>query len=439
MLYDPDMTLAENIFDKLTNEEDARLCREIDEDACRESPRSFVYLLVSYFFTKLGDAIASPKTTLAWLTTAVGAPPFVLGLLVPVRESGSMIPQLFIGGFIRSLPIRKWVWVAGSLVQAGCIIGIGFVAFNLQGAAAGWAILGLITAFSLARGFCSVSSKDVLGKTIPKKARGQLTGWSASAAGLLTIGVGIVLMTPAAAFGETALIGGLLVGAGLLWVAAAGVYSLIAEFPGETDGGRSAAEAMSRLGLLVTDKPFQRFVITRALLMCSALSAPFYVALAQGNRGSAAAVLGSFVAASGLASLLSAPLWGRFADQSSKRVMIGAALLTASAGLVTVAVHRFLPNVSASIWFLPVAYFVLSIAHSGVRVGRKTYVVNLGTGNKRTDYVAISNTVIGILLLLVGAVGALAPIIGNGGVILLLAGMGLAGALLGATLPETND
>ncbi|MEJ2297998.1 MAG: MFS transporter, partial [Woeseiaceae bacterium] len=129
-----------------------------------------------------------------------------------------------------------------------------------------------------------MSSKDVLGKTIPKKIRGQLTGWSAGAAGLLTIGVGIVLMSPVARLDDTYLIGALLVGAGLLWLAAAAIYSFVGEYAGETGGGRSIADAMAQLKLLVADQPFRRFVITRALLMCSALSAPFYVALAQGNR-----------------------------------------------------------------------------------------------------------------------------------------------------------
>ena len=73
-----------------------------------------------------------------------------------------------------------------------------------------------------------------------------------------------------------------------------------------------------------------------------------------------------------------------------------------------------------------------------MRVGRKTYIVDLGTGNKRTDYVAISNTVIGVLLLLVGSVGALSPLIGKSGVIALLAFLGLAGAALGRSLPEVQ-
>ena len=90
----------------------------------------------------------------------------------------------------------------------------------------------------------------------------------------------------------------------------------------------------------------------------------------------------------------------------------------------------------ATVWFLPLAYFVLSIAHSGVRVGRKTYVVDLASGNSRTAYVSVSNTVIGVMLLVVGSLGALSPVIGNAGMIGLLAAMGVAGAALTATLKE---
>jgi MFS family permease len=428
-----------NIYDILTNEEDARLCRDISDDACRESPGNFVLLLASFFFTKLGDAITSPKTTLAWLTTAVGAPAFVLGLLVPIRESGSLIPQLFIGGVIRRLSVRKWVWVAGSAVQALCIAAIACAAYALEGAAAGAAILIAITLFSLARGFCSVSSKDVLGKTVPKRVRGQLTGWSASAAGLVTIGVGVLMLSPFVAERDVDSIAALLFIAAGLWLVAAALFARVHEYAGETGGARSAVDALAKLDLLLSDAPFRRFVLTRALLMCSALSAPFYVALGQENLGSTTVLLGAFVIASGLASLLAAPFWGRFADRSSRQVMVAAAMLTSLTGIATVTIDWQLPALASTTWFLPLAYFVLSVAHSGVRVGRKTYVVDLATGNRRTDYVAISNTVIGVLLLVVGALGALASVIGSGGVLLMLSGMGLAGAVLGTTLPETTS
>jgi hypothetical protein len=423
----------------LTNEENARLCDDISEEACHATPRSFALILLSSFLTKLGDAIASPKTTLTWACTVLGTPAFVIGFLVPIRESGSMLPQLFIGGFVRRLAVRKWVWVFGSVAQAAAVGGIGLVVMTLEGAAAGWAILALIVLFSLARGFCSVASKDVIGKTVDKRSRGRLNGWSAGLAGLVTIGIGAVLISPAGGALGAATLGLLLCGAGALWLIAAAVYSRVPEQEGASGGGRNAWASLGRLRLLASDAPFRHFIITRALLMCSALSAPFYVALAQGELGSPGWLLGAFIVASGLASLLSAPLWGRFADRSSRSVMLAAGFLTAGIGLLTFLLLRTAPVVVDSIWFLPLAYFVLNVAHSGVRVGRKTYVINLGSGNRRTDYVAIGNSVIGLLLLVAGSVGALAPVIGNGGVIAVLAGMGLLGAVYGFRLPEAED
>ncbi|MEO0614597.1 MAG: MFS transporter [Pseudomonadota bacterium] len=432
------MALANNLYELLTDQEDARVCRDLSEDACRDTPKSFVLILTSYLFMKLGDAISNPKTTLAWLATSVGAPAFVLGMLVPIRESGSMLPQLFIGGTIRRLPIRKWVWSLGAVAQCACIAGLGVVALTLEGRSAGWALIALVVVFSVARGFSSVAAKDVVGKTIAKNKRGQLSGWSDSAAGALTIVIGLALMLPAAATNNETTLGILLIGAGLLWLVAAAVYAQIPEEPGDTGGGRNAVDALRRLSLILEDRPFRRFVITRALLMCSALSAPFYVALAQREVGTPAVLLGAFVLASGIASLVSAPVWGRFADRSSKWVMIAAALITAGIGLVTFALARLAPGLTGTLWFLPSAYFVLMVAHSGVRVGRQTYIVNLGTGNQRTDYVAVSNTLIGVLLLVVGSVGALAVYIGADGVLGLLALMGLAGAALGTTLPDVE-
>ena len=429
--------LIEGIYEKLVNEEDARVCTDISEDACRETPGNFSLLLLSYFLTKLGDAIANPKTVLAWVTTAVGAPPAVLGFLVPIRESGSLIPQLFIARYVRQLPIRKWVWVAGSLIQAGSIAGLAIVAVTLRGEQAGFAIIALIIVFSVARGFCSVAAKDVLGKTVAKTRRGQLTGWAASAAGFVTLGVGVILMLPFAQNGGGEMFGVLLVAASLTWVLATVTYARLKEFPGETGGGGNAiSEAISRLGLLQTDKGFRRFVIARALLMCSALSAPFYVALGQQKLASPSYLLGLFVAAGGLASLISAPFWGRFADRSSKWVMVAAAIITASIGILIFLLDQLMPAVVSLFWFMPLAYFVLCLAHSGVRVGRKTYLVDLASGNRRTDYVAVSNTVIGLLLLAAGAIGALATVIPTSGVIGILSLMGLAGAAISTLLPD---
>jgi hypothetical protein len=431
--------LSADIYTKLVNEEDARVCTDIDEQACRDVPGNFLLMIISHFFTKLGDALANPKVVLPWVMETLQAPLYLIGFLVPIRESGSLIPQLFIASYIRTVAVRKWVWIFGSLGQAVAIAAIGLVAWTLDGAAAGWSIIGLLVLFSLARGLSSVASKDVLGKTIPKTRRGQVNGWSASAAGLVTVALALLLLfsgtdqLPPQAYGL------LLAGAGLLWLIAAAIYARINELPGETEGGGNAVvEAIKRLGILRSDRNFRRFVITRALLLCSALTAPYYVVLAQQKLGSAAATLGLFMLASGAASLVSAPLWGRFADLSSRRVMMAAAILTASMGLVVYLLDNLQPAWLAIGWMLPALYFCLSIAHQGVRIGRKTYLVDLAQGNRRTDYVAVSNTVIGLILLLLGFAGALGAVMTVSQIILLLSLLGALGAVMAAALPEAE-
>ena len=59
-------------------------------------------------------------------------------------------------------------------------------------------------------------------------------------------------------------------------------------------------------------------------------------------------------------------------------------------------------------------------------------------GNKRTDYVSVSNTIIGLVLLITGGISALASAISAEGVLLLLSLMGLVGAYLSYKLPDVE-
>jgi hypothetical protein len=59
-------------------------------------------------------------------------------------------------------------------------------------------------------------------------------------------------------------------------------------------------------------------------------------------------------------------------------------------------------------------------------------------GNRRTDYVAVSNTIIGFVLLITGGISALASIISPEGIILVLSLFGLAGAYTSNKLPDVQ-
>ena len=96
-------------------------------------------------------------------------------------------------------------------------------------------------------------------------------------------------------------------------------------------------------------------------------------------------MLGIFLLAGSLASSLSASFWGWAADTSSRRVMIRGAAMASGVCLLVGFTALFIGTEIGSVWFDPVAFFVLSIAHAGVRLGRKTYLVDMAGGNQRTD------------------------------------------------------
>jgi predicted MFS family arabinose efflux permease len=300
-------------------------------------------------------------------------------------------------------------------------------------------VLAVLVVFSLARGLCSVSSKDVLGKTIPRTRRGRVSGIASGLSGglVVLVGLGMSLWQPADA--GPLFYGTLLLAAAALWWLAALVYGSIVEQPGETDGGANAmATAINSLGLLGRDRVFRRFVVTRALLISSALAAPYYVALAQRSSGGSSSTLGLVILAGGLASSLSAPTWGKMADRSSRRVLLLAATLTGGLGIAVFLLERLRVGEIPS-WVYPSAFLVLGIAHSGIRLGRKTYLVDMAGGNRRTEYVSVSNTLIGVILLVAGGVVAALSFLSPEMLILLLAGTSLAGALGGLGLPEVQE
>ncbi|WP_339845870.1 MFS transporter [uncultured Halopseudomonas sp.] len=437
MALQPDM---DQLYDQLVEEEDTRVCKDIPESACSNVPANFFRQVAAIVLTGLGDTLTNPKTTLTWLLGIVGAPAAMIAWLVPIRESGSMLPQMFIASFIRRQALRKPLWVAGSLGQAAALLAMGAAAWLTEGLLAGLLILGCLVLFSLARSVCSVAIKDVMGKTIPKTRRGRMHGMATTVSGTLVLAFGVYMMLLPPADDDVLFYALLLVGAAMLWVGAAILFQRVEETPGATEGGANAInEAISRISLLRDDAPFRRFVITRALLLCSALSAPYYVVLGQ-EVESSLGMLGAFLVANGLANSLSAMIWGRMADLSSKQVLTRAGLLTSLVALPVVGLHWWadLPaNVHA--WLFPVAFFVLGIAHAGVRVGRKTYVLDMAGGNKRTDYVALSNSLIGLLLLSTGFLGLLTALIGPGGMLLLLSGLGLCGVLMSLGLDEVQS
>ncbi|ETX28418.1 MFS transporter [Roseivivax isoporae] len=372
-----------------------------DGEAGAREARNGLRHMVSLSVQKVADGLIDPKLVLAWLMNALGAPAVLVSALVPIREAGALLPQILLSGVVEARRIRKWVWVAGCALQGVAAAGIALSALTLQGWAAGLAICGCLAVLALARAACSVSYKDILGKTVAKTRRGAVKGVAGSAssaavlvfAGLLVSGL---LQDRAPLVAAIAL-------AAALWILAALIFATLEERPSEPEE-RAAID----LTPLREDPQFRRFIAARGALTATALAPPYLVILSGGDG--ALQQLGALLLASAAAAFVSSFVWGRLSDRSSRKVLILAGLAGAASMAATVAAGAL--GWTEGLIVAPLLLFVMQIAYQGVRVARSTYLVDMAPKERRSTYAAIANTSIGVLLLAAGAFGGALSVAG---------------------------
>lgn len=455
------MSAVHRIFDKLLKV-DAQARKELPEEVKHNLPGNALRIVGSTALQNSGDQVVKASTVLPWLFHALGVPSALVGLLVPIRESGSMLPQALLTPIVLRVRRRKWVFVAGAAVQAAMVAAMALIAAFAGGLVAGVLILVALAVFSLGRSLCSISSKDVLGRTVPKGTRGQINGLSTLSSGVVAVTVGLALRILGGGDPPLWMLVTLLAGGSVAWVLAALLYSRVREPVGDdadtvtqngdtdpgdhggSDGGDGPAVSgglKAAVRLLRDDSLFRRFVMVRSLLLVSALSPPFVVTLAVTSGAGALSGLGGFIIASGLSAMIGGPVFGRIADRASRTLMaVGAGLasLTLAAMLAVSALPSFDGNTVWGVAVFVATYFILTFVHTGVRVARKTYIVDMAKGDQRTNYVAVSNTAMGVILLAAGGISSLLALWGVEWAILFLAALGVLGVFVAARLPDVS-
>lgn len=89
-------------------------------------------------------------------------------------------------------------------------------------------------------------------------------------------------------------------------------------------------------------------------------------------------------------------------------------------------------------WTYALLFLLIAVFHSGVRLGRKIYLVDMASQDTRSTYVAVSNTVIGVAMLAGGVVGVLADLFRTSAVIALMGLVSVLAALYIARLPDVS-
>lgn len=399
-----------------------------DETVRDREARNGVRHMVSLSMTKVADGLIDPKLVLSWLAGALGAPAALTGLLVPIREAGALLPQIAFSGWVQSMRYRKWAWVIGSAGQGIAALAIVFIALTMEGFAAGVALCVALAVLAVARAACSVSYKDILGKTVGKTRRGAVTGVAGSVASVAVIIFAGLLMSGILRDVMPVVVAITLAAA--LWGAAAILFSMLEERASE-----DTEDTSIDFTPLKEDRQFRLFIAVRGLLTVTALAPPYFLLLGGGQ--SALQGLGALLLASAAAAFAGSYISGRLSDKSSRKVLFLSGML--SAGFATLAVLAEVSGWAGTAWVIPVILFFFMLSYQGVRSARSVYLVDMSPEDARSSYAALANTAIGVLLLITGAFGGLLALAGPVASLIGFAALSLAGGLLALRLDEVEN
>lgn len=421
-------------YEWLSGDDDAdRICAAIPDSACRHAPRNYLLNLLNGAASKLAEQLAGPRLVLPWILSSAGAPAMVIAALMPIKQAGSLLPQLAVAGHLRARPRRKWFWCASGLTQALCLALMALLLALASEASLSVGVLLLLLVFSLASGTASIAFQDVTAKTVGKGVRGGLLANRALVGGALAMLFGAALHMYGTPENRAVLLGLLLAAAGL-WLLAAATFAAIREEAGATQGGRNPlAETRSGWHMTRTQPVFRQFLMARCCLLVVELAAPLYVMLVQARGG--VGLLGLLVAALALADVISSRVWGTMADRGAHQVLAAAGVcgLVSALGLAALSTVEVAPT-----WLFALPFALLGVAESGVRLGRKTWIVDSAQEAARMTATAFSNTVSGVIALALSGLGlmalanSVAPLFG-------VAALSLLGAVLAWRLPAQAE
>lgn len=414
----------------------ARLTGAKTGDLSRKEAGNGVIHTVALFLTKGADGLIDPKLVLSWLLTHLGAPGVVIGALVPVRESGSLLPQLAFARKVETMAQRKKIWALGAVVQGLAAFGIALCVLMFDGAVAGWSVLACVAVLAVARAASSVSYKDVLARTIAKGRRGAVTGFATGLAAIVAFSFGLLMALGVFDVAVPVLATAVAIG-GLAFVVAGLLFLRLDEPDNGADTSRPRALS-ALIRPLREDRQLQIFIAARAGLTVTALAPPFIIMLSSASGDSALDQLGPMVMASTAAAFLSSYIWGRLSDRSSRQTLMAAGALSAVVLLVVGLVGLGTSGLGGT-WGAGLAIFAAQTAYEGVRAGRKLHLTDMAEDDFRARYTALSNTLIGVALMAGGLFGLAADYFGPAPLLVVFAGISLLGALIASRLDEVQQ
>jgi len=377
--------------------------------------RNFLAFLTDYSLFGVAMAFVNPNTVLPILIQQLTNSPLLIGLSGTIQTLFWLFPQLVAANYLSGkremkryllIPsaIGRPVWL---LLSLALILGAAqYPTLMITLIFAGMAIFWGTDALSAVPWF------DILARTIPASRRGRLFGLGQVFSGLLTVGagwlIGYVLGDAGPPFPNNFAL--LFIAAGMIFVVSWFVMAMLRE-PGTAAKRDDSSEEIPFLQQLLRiwkrDEFFRNFMVVRLLTGLSGLALPFYVIFATDRLGMNQQVVGPFTSVQVLGGMIGGVILGMLYEKRGGRLSIQVGV---GIGLLAPAWALLLPLLLPAghpwmAWGYNLVFVSLGVSNATFMQGFFNYILDLATDDERTTYIALANTINGIVLWPVALVG----------------------------------
>jgi len=345
-----------------------------------------------------GRAFGNPDTIIPVFLRNFTSSKTIIGLSSTIMGSlggiGVVLPQLFVASRVEHRVYKKPILMVVITVRALCW---GFLALTTHFFAAAHPNLMIsflfffLLVFTLMAGIGVVPFFDMWGKAIPSTLRGRFFGHRQLWGGIAAVGSGFIaksilgnerILFPDN-FAILFLLAFIYLGVGYV------ALSSVREPVEEVHETRLAFSDFLRkaLRILKTNSNYRRYLLVQVLVGASALALPFYVLYAREVLEVRLGMVGIFLSAQMLGSVLSNVLWAHLSDfVGNRRVVQVSAFVGLLMPVIAFAAVRHMTMFFVMLFVLAGSFI------AGRRIGRTNFVLDIAPPKDRPIYIGLNGT-----------------------------------------------
>jgi MFS family permease len=370
--------------------------------------RNFVAVLADYTFFAVAMAFINPSTILPAFLRQLTDSPLLIGLNGTLQTGVWLLPQLIAANYLDGKAQKKRYLLipaaAGRPVFFVLTLCLSLGAVRFPAWTLAVFFFGM-TLFWLTDALATVAWFDIVGQVFPGNRRGRLFGLAQVLSGLMTVGVGfginIVLGSTGPPFPHNYAI--LFLAAGALLACSWFSMATIKETSAAVKTGDALPQTtfLRRLGRIwQRDRNFRLFIAVRLLAGLSDLAIPFYVIFAADRLGLGQGVVGSFTSAQVVGRMAGGVILGALHERRGGRWAIQAGMAAGVlAPLWALLLPLWLPAGHPYVAYgYSLVFAALGMLQSTFIQGFFNYLLDMAPADERATYIALSNTISGVVL-----------------------------------------